>query len=420
MADSVIPSTCYALRHRERTKFTANVTASTDERLFNGGMTQAVDQSGAVPVDPERFRHVVGHLASGVTVLTTTYGGRTFGMTASSVTSLSLDPPMMLACVNNAVPTASAVARAGKYVINVLGEGQGELAQQFAAPSRDKFRNVRIHKGKLGVPVLSDALAHLECEVTEQFGGGTHSVFIGRVLSATAGEGQPLTYFRGGFGRFEFARDDSTYRKARQQVLSRVYPANEVILLEDLAERLTVDRAAAFYALTRLAADGLVRRDPDRGYVVTQFDVSTSDETFDARLAIELGVIELCIGRSSPAELAELRTRFEKMAALLVGDRFVDFDGYLDANYAFHEYVVSLAHNQLLTTTFGSLSIKSVMTRSFGSTPVTSQKFIDVQRDLTEAFERGDPSAARDAARAYCVLAKQRVREILNHTGGRL
>jgi flavin reductase (DIM6/NTAB) family NADH-FMN oxidoreductase RutF/DNA-binding GntR family transcriptional regulator len=411
-----------ALRQRDRTKFTANVTAGARSHPFNGGMArgQTADLSGVGPVDPERFRHVVGHLASGVTVLTTADDDQSFGMTASSVTSLSLDPPLMLACVNNAVPTAAAVARVGKYVINVLGERQGELAHQFAVPSSDKFRDVRVHTGKLGVPVLSDALAHLECDVIEQFGGGTHSVFIGRVLSATAAEGQPLAYFRGDFGRFEFARDDSTYRKARQQVLSRVYPANEVIVLEDLADRLAVDRAAAFYALTRLAADGLVRRDPDRGYVVTQFDVGTSDETFDARLAIELGVIELSIGRSTPAELAELRARFERMAALLVGDRFVDFDGYLDANYAFHEHLVSLAHNQLLTTTFGGLSIKSVMTRSFGSTPVTSQKFIDVQRDLTEAFERADAAAAKESAQTYCILAKQRVREILSHTGGRL
>jgi DNA-binding GntR family transcriptional regulator/flavin reductase (DIM6/NTAB) family NADH-FMN oxidoreductase RutF len=378
--------------------------------------------AGPVPeaVDSMLFRHVVGHLATGVTVLTTAYDDQHFGMTASSVTSLSVDPPMMLACINNAVPTAAAVARAGKYVVNILGENQGQLAHQFAMPGEDKFRDVHVHIGRLGLPVLSDALAYLECDVSEQIGGGSHSVFIGRVRSAVAGQGQPLTYFRGDFGRFEFSRDDRVYKKARHQVLSRVYLANEVLLLEDLADELGVDRSAAFYALTRLAADGLVRRDPDRGYVVTQFDASTSDETFDARLAIELGVIDLSIGRSSPAELAELRARFERMSSLLVGDRFVDFDDYLDANYAFHEWLVSLAHNPLLTATFGGLSIKSVMTRSFGSTPMTSQKFIDVQRDLTEAFERSDCAAARESARAYCTLAKQRVREILAHTGGRL
>jgi len=199
-----------------------------------------------------------------------------------------------------------------------------------------------------------------------------------------------------------------------------VYAPDHVLLVEDLAHALGVERSAAFYALTRLASDGLVRRDPERGYVVTAFDAHTSEETFDARLAIELGVIELAIGSASSEELGELRAAFERMAALLVGDRFVDFHAYLDANYAFHEFLVSLAHNPLLTTMFGRLSIKSVMTRSFGSTPVTSQLFIDVQRELTEAFERGDADAARRAARGYCEAAKRRVREILEHTGGRL
>ena len=88
------------------------------------------------------------------------------------------------------------------------------------------------------------------------------------------------------------------------------------------------------------------------------------------------------------------------MAALLVGDRFVDFHAYLDANYAFHEYLVSLARNPLLTATFGGLSIKSVMTRSFGSTPVTSQKFIEVQRRLIEGVEQRRPGRRTARPRA--------------------
>ena len=371
-------------------------------------------------VDASHFRHVVGHLASGVTVVTTRSDGRRHGMTASSVTSLSLDPPMMLACINSAMPTADAVAAAGGYVVNVLGESQGELARQFATASRDKFRNVAVRDGVLGLPLLSDALAHIECEVVERVVGGTHTIFLGRVVAATAGSGQPLTYFRGGFGRFEFARDDEVYGRARDLVLSRVYPADHALGLEELAHHLEVDESAAFYALTRLSADGLVRRDPDRGNVVTPFDVRVSDETFDARLAIELGVISLAMPRVTNVEVAELRRRFDAMAALLVGDRFVDFHGYLDANYAFHEHLVSLAHNPLLTITFGRLSIKSVMTRSFGSTPVTSEQFVAVQGRLVAAFERRDRAAAERAAADYCDAAKERVREILSLTGGRL
>lgn len=374
----------------------------------------------APSVDAAHFRHVAGHLASGVTVVTTEARAKPHGMTASSVTSLSMDPPMMLACINNAVPTAEAVEASGRYVVNVLGEGQGELAKQFATASRDKFRGVAVHTGRLGLPLLSDALAHIECEVVETVVGGTHTIFLGRVVSATAGNGQPLTYFRGGFGRFAFARDDEVYGRARELVLSRVYPGNHVLHLEELAMQLQVDQASAFYALTRLASDGLVRRDPDRGYVVAPFDAHTSDETFDARLAIELGVIALAMPHVTDLEVAELRHRFDAMAELLVGDRFVDFHGYLDANYAFHEHLVSLAHNPLLTSMFGRLSIKSVMTRSFGSTPVTSQKFVEVQGRMVEAFERRDRLAAEKAAVDYCESAKERVREILAFTGGHL
>lgn len=371
-------------------------------------------------VDAPTFRHVVGHLASGVTIITTQTEQGLYGMTASSVTSLSLDPPMMLACLNKAVPTSGAVSQAGGYVINVLGQGSEHLAAQFAAPSPDKFAGVAVHLGALGLPMLSDALAHIECRVVEEVVGGTHTIFLGAVEQAGAHDGRPLTYFRGGFGRFEFARDDAVYQRARQQVLERQYAADEVLSLDELSYELGVEKASAFYALTRLAGDHLVRRDPDRGYVIVPFDVRTSDDTFDARCAIELGVIELTVGRVPPERLAELRVRFEAMASLLVGERFVDFDRYLDANYAFHETLVRLAGNAALTAAFGRLSIKHVMTRSFGSTPVTSQSFVRAQRAITDAFEQGDAGAARAAVLSYTSLAKDRVREILSQTGGRL
>ncbi len=371
-------------------------------------------------MDAAHFRHVAGHLASGVTVITTGAPDDRYGMTASSVTSLSADPPMMLACINNAVPTAEAVSRTGRYAINVLGDGQGDLARQFATASADKFRGVAVHDGALGLPLLSDALAHIECEVVERVTGGTHTIFLGRVRSATAGRGEPLTYFRGGFGRFAFTSDDEVYGRARELVLSREYAADQALGLEDLAARLGVDQAAAFYALTRLSSDGLVRRDAGRGYVIAPFDVRTSDETFDARLAVELGVLALALDGVTDDEVDELRRRFDAMAALLVGERFVDFHGYLDANYALHSYLVSLARNPLLTATFGRLSIKNVMTRSFGVTPETSQKFVRAQGRLVDGVARRDAEAARRGAVEYCELAKERVREILAGAGGSL
>ncbi len=378
-----------------------------------------VNDVSAAP-DRQHFRHVVSHLASGVTVVTTRTDSGPHGMTASSVTSLSLDPPMMLACLHRSAPTAQAVSEAGCYAVNVLGQDHPHLAQQFAVPSEDKFRGVDVTPGQRGLPLLTGALAHLECEVVEEITGGTHSIFLGRVISASAGQGEPLTYFRGGFGRFEFARDDAVYQQARSQVLERQYAADEVLNPDDLAHELEVAPSSAFYALTRLAADGLVQRDPLRGYVITPFDLATSDATFDARCAIELGVIALVAHRVTDDELGELRRRFETMAALLVGERFLDFDRYLDANYAFHEYLVSLAGNPSLTAAFGSLSIKTVMTRSFGSTPVTSQDFVDAQRRITEGLQARDPDAASDGVLRYTELAKDRVRQILDLTGGHL
>jgi flavin reductase (DIM6/NTAB) family NADH-FMN oxidoreductase RutF/DNA-binding GntR family transcriptional regulator len=371
-------------------------------------------------VDADLFRHVVGHLASGVTVVTTRVDGRDHGMTASSVTSLSMDPPMMLACINNAVPTATAIERSGRFTVNVLGQAHGDLAYQFATPGPDKFDGVPIARGAGGVPLLAEAIASLECEVTEQVLGGTHSVFLGHVIAATARDGDPLTYFRGGFGRFEFERNDRAYEQARDMVLSRVFAADHVITVDELADHLDGDRARAFYALTRLAGDGLVRRDPERGYVIAPFDVRTSDDTFEARLAIELGVIDRVAGEADPRLLAVARRHLETMSRYLVGDHFEDFHAYLDANYAFHESIVALSGNRLLIAAFGSLSIKNVMARSFGVTAQSSATFLAVQRDLLEALENGDADAARAAARAYCDLAKARTRQLLALTGGQV
>ena len=249
---------------------------------------------------------------------------------------------------------------------------------------------------------------------------GTHSIFVGRVVAATARDGRPLTYFRGGFGRFALAEEDAAYRNARDLVLRRSYVAGGTIDVDVLAEALEVETASAVYALTRLEADGLVRREVDRGYVVTAFDTRTSDATFDARLIIELGVIEQVVGSLDKFQLSRLRQRFEEMTQFLREDLFVDFDAYLDANYRFHETIVELAGNPLLTARFAELAIKQVMARSFGATPESSQQFLEVQRRIVEAFEDGDKESARDAARSYSAMAKERARELFALHGGEL
>ena len=135
---------------------------------------------------------------------------------------------------------------------------------------------------------------------------------------------------------------------------------------------------------------------------------------------IELGVIDRVAGKAIPDLLAIARRHLETMSQYLVDDHFEDFHAYLDANYAFHESIVALSGNPLLIAAFGSLSIKNVMARSFGTTAQSSAAFLAVQRDLLVALENGDADGARTAARAYCDLAKARTRQLLALTGGQV
>ncbi len=164
----------------------------------------SINQAQPRLVDQERFRSVMSRFASGVSIITTRYEGIDYGLTASAVTSLSLDPPMLLICVNKASNTQKAIAEAQVFAVNILREDQSELAHRFAGSHLDKFAGMSISYGELGVPLLDDMLATIECRVIEEVTGGTHSVFLAEVHSAQATEGMPLTYFRGRMGRFEF------------------------------------------------------------------------------------------------------------------------------------------------------------------------------------------------------------------------
>ena len=153
-------------------------------------------------VDRERMRHVMGHFASGVTIITARNAGIDYGLTASAVSALSLDPPMLLICVNKTSNTQKAIAQSQVFAVNILRENQSEVARQFASANPQKFSEMRISYGALGVPLLEDMLATIECRVTAEVTGGTHSVFLAEVEAAQATEGMPLTYFRGRMGHF--------------------------------------------------------------------------------------------------------------------------------------------------------------------------------------------------------------------------
>jgi len=161
----------------------------------------------------DRYRQAIGRFATGVTVITSRIGDRLAGMTASAVASLSLDPPMLLVCVNNHVPTHTALERSRRFGVNVLGENDEGLALRFARPAEDKFSGVGISL-EHDVPLLDRAIARFVCDVHERLPGGDHSIFIGTIRHCEHVPGRrPLLYFASGFGGIQQV-DDALGRSA--------------------------------------------------------------------------------------------------------------------------------------------------------------------------------------------------------------
>ncbi|MET8983448.1 flavin reductase family protein [Streptomyces sp. NPDC004539] len=151
-------------------------------------------------VTSEEYRDLIGRFASGVTVVTTVSDGVPYGTTASSVTSVSLDPPMLLVCMNRASATGRAISATGHFAVNILAEDQSALSRHFARQG-STFDTYRFRPGGRGAPVLAGVLASFECRVTDEVAAGTHVVVVGEVEEAVGRAGLPLAYFRGRLGR---------------------------------------------------------------------------------------------------------------------------------------------------------------------------------------------------------------------------
>jgi flavin reductase (DIM6/NTAB) family NADH-FMN oxidoreductase RutF len=163
-----------------------------------------------------RFRQVMGRFATGVTVVTTFEGERPAGITVNALSSVSLEPPLVMVALDRGRFITPIVRAHGRYAVNVLGEGQQALSDCFAhadvTPGREDFCGARWHPGSTGLPLLDGAIATLECTVTETFSAGDHDLFIGRVDALDdrqpgGGEAGPLLYFRRRYLRIERAAD---------------------------------------------------------------------------------------------------------------------------------------------------------------------------------------------------------------------
>jgi 3-hydroxy-9,10-secoandrosta-1,3,5(10)-triene-9,17-dione monooxygenase reductase component len=147
------------------------------------------------------FRDAIGCFATGVTIVTTTGTAGPAGMTTNAVTSLSLDPLLMLVCFDRGSRTLDVVRRSRRFAVNVLRAADADLAAVFASKrvAREKFESVT-HSEAHGVPVLDSALAWIACELRELLPGGDHEIGIGEVIGMSAGpERDPLVWFRGGY-----------------------------------------------------------------------------------------------------------------------------------------------------------------------------------------------------------------------------
>jgi flavin reductase (DIM6/NTAB) family NADH-FMN oxidoreductase RutF len=163
-------------------------------------------------VSPDTFRSVIGRFASGVTIVTAVDGaGVDHGMTATAFCSVSLVPPLIQVCVDQTTTMHGVLERGTRFALNFLSSGQEELSRRFGSgePQRggieeaERFEGVGYGRGVSGAALLNDALAHIECRVVARHVAGDHAIIVGEVEIATAHDGRPLIYYRGGYTQLE-------------------------------------------------------------------------------------------------------------------------------------------------------------------------------------------------------------------------
>ncbi|MBB3041118.1 flavin reductase [Nocardioides sp. LMS-CY] len=164
--------------------------------------------------DPTRverdFRRACAEFPTGVTVLTTTVDGEDHGSTVNAFSSLTVDPPQVLACLSNTSRTRTAIEQANVFAVNLLAGGQADIAKLFASKEDDKFARIRYRRAGLDVPLIEGAVATFECRLVESVESYSHAILIGEVLDFSIRSGrEPLTFFRGRIGRGIAGPDDS-------------------------------------------------------------------------------------------------------------------------------------------------------------------------------------------------------------------
>jgi flavin reductase (DIM6/NTAB) family NADH-FMN oxidoreductase RutF len=165
------------------------------------------EETAAPAVDPRVLRDVLGHFASGVTVVTAATDDGPIGFTCQSFSSLSLDPPLVVFAPARTSQTWPRLREIGRFCVNVLAEEQSEVSARFARSGSDKFAGVGWRPSPLGAPVLDGVVAWIDCRLWAEYDGGDHTVVAARVLDLGADPGRrPLLFHRGAYGLLDGSR----------------------------------------------------------------------------------------------------------------------------------------------------------------------------------------------------------------------
>jgi len=157
-------------------------------------------------IDPREFRNTVGCFATGITVITTVdESGGPVGFTANSFTSLSLDPPLVLFCLDRKVASFEAFHNNRHFAVNILSSAQTDISQRFATSGPDKWSGVEFESWQTGCPILLDCLANLECNIDSIYEGGDHVVVVGEVVGVrrSVDAAGALLYYKGRYAEIE-------------------------------------------------------------------------------------------------------------------------------------------------------------------------------------------------------------------------
>lgn len=159
-------------------------------------------------ITPDLYRHVLGHFATGVAIVTSMHNSEPVGFTCQAFSAISLDPPLVMISPSKSSTTWPKIASSGSFCANVLSAGQPDLCRQFGRSHDEKFKGVSWRPGRVtGAPVLDGIVGWLECQIVDVHEAGDHWIVISQPLAMeTASEGlEPLMYFRGNFGRLSGA-----------------------------------------------------------------------------------------------------------------------------------------------------------------------------------------------------------------------